>query len=248
MPFRPTRQWLARLVVPAGLLLVLTIAGLPATAPAASGIPPATREAPVWRWPLPGVPPVFRRFGPPPTPYSSGHRGVDLGASIGTPVLAAGAGVVSFAAVLAGRGVLTVVHAGGLRTTYEPVVTAMRVGRVVRPGEQVGWLGAPTAHCGVGVSCLHWGLLRGSQYLDPLSLLGGAAVRLYPRTGAALIRSAPDEGLAAVQSHTATGGTTTAGPTHPAGGSGTAGGRPGAAGAAAALATVTAMTMVLRRR
>lgn len=68
------------------------------------------------------APEVTRGFDPPDGPYRPGHRGVDLAAGPGTPVLAAGAGVVGYAGVLAGRGVVTVVHPGdGLRTTYEPV-------------------------------------------------------------------------------------------------------------------------------
>lgn len=131
-------------------------------------------------WPLPGRPPVLRRFLPPPTPYAPGHRGVDLGAAVGTPVLAAGAGVIGFAGPLAGRGVVTVIFDGGLRTTYEPVRAIVRPGDRVALGQQIGWLAAPTGHCGPGTACLHWGLLRGSVYLDPLTLLGASPVRLFP--------------------------------------------------------------------
>ena len=41
----------------------------------------------------------------------------------------------------------------------------------MRVGEQIGRLEPPTGHCGIGRSCLHWGLLRGDSYLDPLALL-----------------------------------------------------------------------------
>ena len=71
---------------------------------------------------------VTRSFQPPPTPYAAGHRGVDLGGEPGQPVLAAAAGVISYAGPLAGRGVVVVVH-GALRTTYEPVQATVRRGR-----------------------------------------------------------------------------------------------------------------------
>ncbi len=74
-----------------------------------------------WQWPLEPQPAVVRRFQLAPTPWGAGHRGVDLAARVGQPVLSAGAGTVSFSGVIAGQGVLAVTHPGGLRTTYEPV-------------------------------------------------------------------------------------------------------------------------------
>src|SRR3954468_3215546 len=81
-----------------------------------------------WQWPLAGGPTVVRPFAPPAARYGAGHRGVDLAAAAGTPVPAAGAGVVGYAGLLAGRGVVTVVH-GSLRTTYEPVAALVRTGQ-----------------------------------------------------------------------------------------------------------------------
>src|SRR5215472_334561 len=37
--------------------------------------------APVYLWPLPGLPRVVRAFEPPPKPWLPGHRGVDLAAT-----------------------------------------------------------------------------------------------------------------------------------------------------------------------
>lgn len=137
-----------------------------------------------WRWPLAGTPTVLRPFQPPPTPYAAGHRGVDLGAGTGAAVLAAGAGVIGYAGSLAGRGVVTVVH-GALRTTYEPVAAVVRVGQPVSAGETIGRLQPPTGHCGTGRGCLHWGLLRGAIYLDPLALLNLTHPILLPMGGPA---------------------------------------------------------------
>jgi murein DD-endopeptidase MepM/ murein hydrolase activator NlpD len=118
---------------------------------------------------------------------------VDLAAVAGAPVLAAGPGTVVFAGPVAGRMVVSIDHAGGLRSTYEPVSPLVRAGEVVAGGQQIGTLqpghGTPGAAdsgarpgdggCGATV-CLHWGVRRGMDYLDPLRLLGLGGVRLLP--------------------------------------------------------------------
>ncbi|WP_442802363.1 murein hydrolase activator EnvC family protein [Streptomyces sp. CMB-StM0423] len=120
-----------------------------------------------------GRPVVERAFEAPRSPYGPGHRGVDLRAAAGQPVRAAAAGRVSFAGRVAGRGVVTVDHPGmgrpPLRTTYEPVVAAVRKGERVGKGQVIGHLQGGGYHC--ATACLHWGLRRGPVYLDPLSLL-----------------------------------------------------------------------------
>jgi murein DD-endopeptidase MepM/ murein hydrolase activator NlpD len=132
-------------------------------------------------WPV-GSPQVVRRFDPPAQPWLAGHRGVDLAAPPGTPVRAAGAGTVVFAGVIAGRGVVSVAHPGGLRTTYEPVASSMHPGDTVTGGQALGTLQGGHPGCPVA-ACLHWGLRRGADYLDPLALLGRGPVRLLPIEG-----------------------------------------------------------------
>lgn len=137
-----------------------------------------------WSAPMDGSLRVTRPFTPPATHYSAGHRGVDLAAPPGTAVLAAGAGTVAFAGSVAGRGVVSIDHADGLRTTYEPVdAIAVRRGDSVTPGRSLGRLAAGHDGC-LAPSCLHWGLRRGSGstavYLDPMLLLGLGPVRLLP--------------------------------------------------------------------
>ncbi|MBV1848629.1 M23 family metallopeptidase [Catellatospora tritici] len=132
-----------------------------------------------WRWPLDGTPRPVRRFDPPPQPWLPGHRGVDLAAEPGTPVLAAGAGVVRYAGTLAGRGVVSVAHPDGLITTYEPVQASVQPGEQVDAGTVLGALTPGHPGCPVA-ACLHWGLRRGAAYLDPLAVLGLARVRLLP--------------------------------------------------------------------
>ncbi|MEV0596688.1 M23 family metallopeptidase [Nonomuraea cavernae] len=135
-------------------------------------------DRPVWRWPLDGEPRVLRRFTPPPAPWLAGHRGIDLVAPPATPVLAAGAGTVRYAGSLAGRGVVSIDHSSGLRTTYLPVDASVLTGQRVAPGDRLGIIEDSPGHC--QESCLHWGLLRPPRYLDPLLLLGQAHIRLLP--------------------------------------------------------------------
>lgn len=140
---------------------------------------PTAALAAEWLLPLDGEPVVTRPFHPPATPYGPGHRGVDLAGSPGQSVRAAGDGTIGFAAPLAGRGVVTVLHSGGLRTTYEPVSAAVQVGQAVRAGHPIGALQAGHLGC-PAAACLHWGLLRGEVYLDPMSLLSPGPIRLLP--------------------------------------------------------------------
>ena len=132
-----------------------------------------------WVWPLSGPIQVLRGFEPPSGPYSAGHRGVDLATTVGETVRAAGSGVVTFAGVIGGTPMVTVAH-GALRTTYQPITPSVDVGQPVVAGQTIGAITIAPTHCGLLPSCLHWGLLRGSTYLDPLTLVGVARVRLLP--------------------------------------------------------------------
>lgn len=117
--------------------------------------------------------------------------GVDLAADVGTEVRAAASGVVSVAQTIVGRGVVAIVH-GELRTTYEPVDPSVRVGQRVSAGEVIGRVQA--GHCAAG--CLHFGLKRGDDYLDPLD--EGGAVRLLPSSAVALATKLAAERAAAL--------------------------------------------------
>ncbi|WP_325176505.1 M23 family metallopeptidase [Streptomyces sp. BSE6.1] len=131
------------------------------------GVPAVARN-----WPVGVRPAVLRGWEPPATPYGPGHRGVDLAAAGGTPVRAVAAGRVSFAGPVAGRGVVSLELAGTgdppLRTTYTPVEAVVEEGDEVAAGEVLGSVRPAGSHC---TGCLHWGLLRGDVYLNPLSLL-----------------------------------------------------------------------------
>jgi murein DD-endopeptidase MepM/ murein hydrolase activator NlpD len=160
-------------------LLALFVPSMTGLGPAAARDFAERRAGGDFRWPV-GGPRVVRRFDPPPQPWLAGHRGVDLAAAPGAAVRAAGAGVIVFVGRVAGRGVVSVAHTGGLRTTYEPVAGGdLRTGDSVAAGQAVGVLAAGHPGC-PAEACLHWGLRRGGEYLDPLILLGLGRVRLLP--------------------------------------------------------------------
>jgi len=142
-----------------------------------------------WRSPLDGPLAVERGFDPPEQDWLPGHRGVDLRSVLGATVRAAGAGTVTFAGILAGRGVVTVTH-GELRTTYEPLDVLVVRGQDVDPGTPLGRLDPGHGDPAPGEAQLHWGLRRGEAYLDPLRLLGHGPVRLLPRWAGETVSSA----------------------------------------------------------
>lgn len=177
-------------------VLVLAIAlafvspSMPASAAALTGVSPITGLS------------VSRGFDPPAVKWGSGHRGVDLAATPGTVVRAPADGTVTYAKVLAGRPVLVISH-GALRTTLEPVRATVSVGTHVTRGQAVGVLVA--GHDCPAASCLHWGLKRGDQYLDPLSLLR-SEVRLLSDAATADIKRRAAARAAAIAAALARGG------------------------------------------
>lgn len=145
-------------------LTALIFAAMCVTFPvAAMGVGPAQ----IWLPPLSGPLQVIAAFDPPAQNWLAGHRGVDLAAQRGMPVVSAGAGVITFAGIVAGRGVVTVTHSSG-RTTYEPVTASVDIGQTVDAGEMIGNI-TGGGHC--SGRCLHWGYIKAETYLDPLSLL-----------------------------------------------------------------------------
>ena len=126
--------------------------------------------APGWSWPLSPRPSVLRAFDPPAKPWLSGHRGVDLEAAYdGAPVVSPAAGTVSFVGVVVDRPVITIDHGNGLRSSFEPVASPLAAGSAVAKGDAVGKVQA--GHCGPGPPCLHWGVRRGEEYVNPLAFV-----------------------------------------------------------------------------
>jgi murein DD-endopeptidase MepM/ murein hydrolase activator NlpD len=128
---------------------------------------------------------VARRFAAAVTAYGRGHRGVDLVPAADGAVRAVAAGTVTHVGVVAGRGTVTVLHAGGLRSTYEPVRAGVVLGQRVERGEVIGSLSGPS-HCDPEATCLHLGALRGEIYVDPMHLILGGPAVLLPMGAAAL--------------------------------------------------------------
>ncbi|MGH2710002.1 MAG: murein hydrolase activator EnvC family protein [Actinomycetota bacterium] len=121
-----------------------------------------------YSWPVHG--PVIRRFEPPTGPYGPGHRGIDIAASVGTPVRAAGTGVVAFAGRVAGDLHVSIDHPDGVRTSYAFLDSVeVRAGDAVDRADVVGAVGP--GHTGVGTAHLHFGARWGGEYIDPMLLL-----------------------------------------------------------------------------
>ena len=182
-----------RLIAAAAALALC--AHLPAAAPAsavgAAGSPGAVEAPsagadagrrsprPAYTWPTGGPAAVLEGFDPPAVVWGSGHRGVDLALAAGSPVLAAGDGTVVFAGMVAGRPVVSIDHADGIRTTYEPVEAVVGAGDAVGRGQVIGTLVA--GHRADGVDALHWGARTGPKtYVNPLRLLDPPVIRLKP--------------------------------------------------------------------
>jgi murein DD-endopeptidase MepM/ murein hydrolase activator NlpD len=164
------------------VLLSLLLVALMAVSPAEAVRPPSPAPAAGFSWPLAPPHPVLREFSPPTIPWGPGHRGVDIGGVAGDPVFAVADGVVVFAGHLVDRSLVSIDHAGGLRSTYEPVSPAVARGAAVRRGQVIGSLVAGHPGC---VTCLHWGIRRGSEYLNPLVLVTRWRIRLLPVGGGA---------------------------------------------------------------
>ena len=142
------------------LLAIFVLAALGARAGAA--VP--------WVMPVHGA--VVRPFRAPVTPYGPGHFGVHFAVPPGTPVRAAGGGVVTFVGKVDGVLFVVVRHPGDLRTTYGFLAaTPLRPGDRVGRGEVLGTTRGPI---------LHFGLRRGAFYLDPLQLFHPTRVELVP--------------------------------------------------------------------
>ncbi len=120
---------------------------------------------------------VVRPFDPPEVTWGSGHRGVDLAVAVGGEVRSPAESVVTFVGVVAGQEVVVVAHPDGLRSTFQPVLALAPLGAHLAAGEAVGVLAATPGHC-APAACLHWGVLRGDVYLDPLGLLRQQVVLL----------------------------------------------------------------------
>jgi murein DD-endopeptidase MepM/ murein hydrolase activator NlpD len=119
-------------------------------------------------WPVNG--PITSPFGYRNDPVLGGnrlHAGVDIGVSSGTPIKAAGDGVVVMAGWNGGYGNFTLIdHGGGLATGYgHQSRIGVRVGQHVSTGEVIGNVGSTGASTGPH---LHWEVRVNGSPVDPM--------------------------------------------------------------------------------
>lgn len=148
-----------------------------ATPVARSTTTTSTRAAaadPKGRWPLAlAEHKVNSQFGDRANPMGGGegfHKGADLAAPSGTPVLAFKPGRVAFVGTMSGYGKLVIVDHGGDFSTYYAHLSSMRVrpGQPVGMGESIGAVGstgrATSPH-------LHFETRRAGNPVDPVPYL-----------------------------------------------------------------------------
>lgn len=134
----------------------------------------AAPAARAWTWPHDG--PILRSFSLGADVYAGGqHRGVDIGAAVGTTVLAPASGTVSFVGSVPNGG-----RAVTIQTSDGYAVTLLQLGSVevargdaVEEGATVGAVGE-SADATTTQSHVHLGIRRADDpdgYVDPLGLL-----------------------------------------------------------------------------
>jgi murein DD-endopeptidase MepM/ murein hydrolase activator NlpD len=107
------------------------------------------------------------------------HLGVDYAARPGTPILAAGNGIVSFCGTSNGYGNLTKIdHSGGYTTLYahqRAFKAGIHKGVRVKQGQVIGFIGTSGLSTGPH---LHFGLYKYGEAVDPQRVVRLAASRL----------------------------------------------------------------------
>ena len=113
------------------------------------------------------------------------HRGVDIRAAWGTPVLASADGQVTTSGWSGGYGLrVRVAHRDGLATSYSHLSRiTVPIGSSVRQGELIGFVGSTGFSTGAH---LHFELFRGSEAVDPLGANLAATIALSRSDRAAL--------------------------------------------------------------
>lgn len=158
-------------------LAALLVAGFvllgASTAPAAHvEAAPTSTASGSWLWPVDGRRIVLEAFRAPADPWSPGHRGIDVAASIGAEVRAPADGVVAFRGIVVDRPLITISHPGELVTTLEPISSDLSPGDAVVAGQVVGTVAAG-GHTPRGA--LHVGVRLRGDYINPMLLLGHVA-------------------------------------------------------------------------
>lgn len=114
--------------------------------------------------------------------YSKMHRGIDFAAPKGTPIYAAGDGVVEYASPFSGYGnYLRIRHNGTYKTAYGHIsrfASGIRRGSKVRQGQVVAYVGATGLATGPH---LHYEILRANTQVNPAGVKFAGGDRLAGR-------------------------------------------------------------------
>ncbi|WP_435744560.1 murein hydrolase activator EnvC family protein [Microbacterium sp. PMB16] len=150
------------------LLVIVAILLLPLgrSATASEG---RAEDGGTWLWPVDGARRVVEPYRAPAHEFGAGHRGADLAAPTSAVVHAPADGVVAFRGTVVDRPLLTLEHAGGLVSTFEPVSSTLSPGDVVSAGEEIGIV-AFGGHTTPGA--LHVGVRLAGEYINPMLLFG----------------------------------------------------------------------------
>ena len=99
------------------------------------------------------------------------HKGVDLGAAKGTPIYATRSGTVTVATYHTTAGnYVTINHGDGYRSTYMHMTNyVVKVGQYVKAGQLIGYVGSTGRSTGPH---LHFGILYGDGYVNPMDYIG----------------------------------------------------------------------------
>lgn len=110
------------------------------------------------------------------------HKGIDIRASVGDPVIAAGSGVVVFSGAKRGYGkVMEIDHGNGMLTRYAHLgVCSLPEGRQVKAGEVIGKVGRTGRITGIN---LHFETVVNGRFMDPMPFLGSSFAESAGRYG-----------------------------------------------------------------
>ena len=121
-------------------------------------------------WPLPGHTYISCHFGEVDAFGNAGHRGTDIPAPEGTPILAAHSGTVLISGWNDSYGNQVLLDNGaGLSTRYAHMTqTAVTAGEAVTAGQVIGYVGSTGDSTG---NHLHFEVMQGGVRVDPLSFV-----------------------------------------------------------------------------
>lgn len=122
-----------------------------------------------WQWPVRSPWEIRREFVAPESRYGAGHRGIDLSTGPGDEIVSPADGTVFFTGLVVDRSVISIRHANGLTSSFEPVTSELAAGQNVVRGDRIGTVAAG-GHC--ADSCVHFGVRLHGQYVSPRLPLG----------------------------------------------------------------------------